>query len=208
MLTKLTVAGFSRELASESPAPGGGSVAALSGTLSAGLIAMVCRLTFGKEKYQAHESVIQKTLDRADTTRAELETLIGSDTEAFNRVMAAFKLPKDTGDRKSERDKAIQTAFCHAAEVPFSVMKCCLLLMELAGDIADCSNPNCASDLGVSVETAFAGLKGALMNVKINLPSIKDIGFSRNLDKESAAVFEKASALKSRLDSMIEAKLA
>lgn len=207
MLTKQTLTDFGKELASSSPAPGGGSVAALSGSLSAGLIAMVCRLTLGKKAFEDHEPVLRDTLDRAEVLRDELTRLIDTDTEAFNRVMAAFKMPRATEQDKADRSRAVQQAFCLAAETPLSVMSCCLDLMALALDIRQCFNPNCTSDFGVAVESAFAGLKGALMNVKINLPSIRDETYVRETGGKAEAFLEKAVRLKRELDGIILARL-
>lgn len=174
MLTQMTLTGFCEELASDSPAPGGGSVAALSGALSAGLVGMVCRLTIGKKGFEDQTEILTEVKASSDALRHTLDNLVDKDTDAFNQVMAAFKLPRSTDEEKASRSRAIQSAFCRAAAVPMETVTCCSQVLLLAEKIADTANPNCLSDLGVAVQSAWAGLNGALMNVRINLPSIKD----------------------------------
>lgn len=180
MLIKMQVNDLLDDLASASPAPGGGSVAALSGALSAGLIAMVCRLTIGKKGLEEHNEQLQDVLARVEALRSELAVLIDLDTEAFNGVMAAFKMVKASDEEKASRSAAIQDAFMQAVEVPLRTAKTCGELLTLALEIGEVANPNCISDLGVAGQSAFAGLRGGIMNVRINLPSIKDVGFSES----------------------------
>lgn len=177
MLINMEVKQLLGELASESPAPGGGSVAALSGSLSAGLIAMVCRLTIGKKGLEEHDELVGEVLSRADALRNELADLIDLDTEAFNDVMVGFKMVKATEEEKATRSSAIQKAFRNAVDVPLRTAQACEELLNLALKIAKVANPNCISDLGVAGQSAFAGLRGGVMNVQINLPSIKDKSF-------------------------------
>lgn len=177
MLKDLTVAQFGEVLGSSSPAPGGGSVAALSGMLGANLLSMVCRLTIGKKGYEAQEGEASSVLGESDRLGQSLLRHIDLDTEAFNEVMAAFKLPKASEDEKAARTAAIQQGYKSAIQSPLAIARDCLEVLQLAERLLGRSNTNALSDLGVAGQQAFAGLEGALMNVRINLPSIKDADF-------------------------------
>lgn len=174
MLVNLNLRDFHEVLASDAPAPGGGSVAALSGAMGAGLISMVCRLTIGKKGYEHVEEIAKDTMDKSDILGEELLSSVDKDTEAFNGVMAAFKMPKNSDEEKSSRSSAIQNGYKEAVQSPLSIAKACLDVMELAHLMMDKGNNNALSDIGVGADMAFAGLEGAIMNVEINLPSIKD----------------------------------
>lgn len=174
MLIEMKVKDFVAELASDSPAPGGGSVAAISGALGAGLISMVCRLTIGKKGYEAVQADMEAALVKSDELHKRLVNLVDEDTNAFNAVMAAFKMPKDTPEEKEKRTAAIQTAFKKAADIPYTIAVTCAEVLTLAEALADKANTNAISDIGVAALSAYSGLEGAVMNVKINLPSIKD----------------------------------
>ncbi|MFQ5660626.1 MAG: cyclodeaminase/cyclohydrolase family protein [Gammaproteobacteria bacterium] len=174
MLTELEVGRFLEELASDSPTPGGGSVAAVSGSMGAGFVSMVCRLTIGKKGYETVEALMTETLDTTEKIRGSLSVLIDEDTNAFNQVMAAFRMPKGTPEEKEERLVAIQAGFKKASEIPHTVAQYCLDILERIRIIVGKANSNTLSDLGVAAQTAYAGVEGAVMNVRINLPSIKD----------------------------------
>ena len=174
ILTDMTVKAFSEKLASNAPAPGGGSAAALSGALGAALISMVCRLTQGKEKYAEFESLVMDTVTKSDELMNALLEGIQKDTNAFDGVIAAFGLPKGTDAEKAARTEAIQKAYKEAIVSPETTADDCLAVMRLAKSLLYKSNKSAASDLTVGALQAFAGLSGALENVAINLPSIKD----------------------------------
>ncbi len=176
-LIDLTVKGFVETLASDAPAPGGGSAAALSGALGAGLVSMVCRLTLGKPKYAAYEELVKETLTKSDALVTKLLDAIQKDTDAFDSVMAAFGMPKETDEQKAARGAAIQTAYKVAIASPVATAEFCLAVMLLAESLLNKSNTNAVSDLAVGATQAYAGLKGALANVQINLPSIKDASY-------------------------------
>jgi formiminotetrahydrofolate cyclodeaminase len=177
MLVDLSVEEFSQVLGSDSPAPGGGSVAALSGTLGADLVSMVCRLSISKKGFESFESELEEIFDNAQALSKSLLKRIDLDTEAFNGVMAGFKMPKETDDEKSARRDAIQAAYKEAVQSPLGIARECLAVLTLAENLGGKSNPNTLSDLGVASQQAYAGLAGAIMNVNINLPSIKDRDF-------------------------------
>ena len=177
MLVNLSVEEFSQVLGSDSPAPGGGSVAALSGTLGADLVSMVCRLSISKKGFESFESELEEIFDNAQALSKSLLKRIDLDTEAFNGVMAGFKMPKETDDEKAARRDAVQAAYKEAVQSPLGIARECLAVLTLAENLGGKSNPNTLSDLGVASQQAYAGLAGAIMNVNINLPSIKDRDF-------------------------------
>ena len=176
-LIDMNIQQFLDELASDSPAPGGGSVAALAGALGCALSSMVCNLTKGKEKYLAVEKDILMALKKSEQLRSRLTELIDEDTQAFNDVMKAFKLPKDTDEQKKQRSAAIQEGYKKAAEVPLKTAEICAQILDVALVVAKKGNQNSITDAGVSALLARAGVSGAALNVKINLGSIKDTEF-------------------------------
>ena len=184
MLVKMSLEEFGAVLGSDAPAPGGGSVAALSGALGAELVAMVCRLSIGKKGYESFTDELNAALPKADVLAAGLLRRVDLDTEAFNAVMAAFKLPKETDDDKQKRTAAIQNGYKEAVQSPLSIAKECVDVLELSQSLLGKSNSNALSDLGVASQQAYAGLEGAIMNVRINLPSIKDDGFKSQISAE------------------------
>ena len=173
-LVDLTVKDYLDVLKSDAPAPGGGSVSALSAAQGVGLVAMVADLTIGKEKYAEYDESCRAAKEKALSLYAQLVDGIDKDTEAFNKVSAAYKLPKDTDEQKAARSAAIRAANVGATEVPFETVRLCLEGLKITATIVGKSNPNAASDLGVAALNLLAGIKGAWLNVKINLPGIKD----------------------------------
>jgi formiminotetrahydrofolate cyclodeaminase len=176
-LLDMTIKGFTEKLGSDAPAPGGGSAAALSGALGAALVSMVCNLTAGKPKYAEREALVQEALARSKDLKEKLLDAIQKDTDAFDSVMAAFAMPKETEEQKSARGAAIQAAYKVAVASPETTAGYCLAVIELAESLVGKSNVNAVSDLAVGAIQAHAGLKGALANVGINLPSIKDAAY-------------------------------
>ena len=176
-LTEKNLNRFLDELASDSPAPGGGSVAALAGALGAALASMVCNLTAGKKKYAEVENDMKQAVRQSEQLRRKFTALIDKDTTAFNKVMEAFGLPKETEDQKALRSAAIQEATKEAALVPLEVMKHCIDALALARIVAEKGNINSISDAGVSALMLQAAAEGAALNVRINLGSIKDTEF-------------------------------
>jgi formiminotetrahydrofolate cyclodeaminase len=207
MLTKKTLSAFLDELASSSPAPGGGSVAALSGALGAALSAMVCNLTIGKKKYAGVEGDMKKIKTEAESLRARFTELIDKDTEAFNKVMEAFALPKESDAQKTLRAAAIAAATKEATLVPLEVMKHCIDAMALAQQVASAGNANSASDAGVSALMLHAACEGAALNVKINLGGLQDpefVGWKRD---EVASLLKTSVMMRDETLEMVEAKI-
>lgn len=177
MPTRKTLESFLDELASSSPAPGGGSVAALAGALGAGLVAMVCGLTIGKKKYADVEADMKKTLKGAEELRRQFTALVDRDTEAFNKVMEAYALPKETDPQKALRAAAVREATKEATLVPLEVMKHCIDGLALAQIVAAQGNVNSVSDAGVAALMLHAACESAALNVKINLGALGEIEF-------------------------------
>jgi formiminotetrahydrofolate cyclodeaminase len=174
-----------KEIASKSPAPGGGSVAALSGAFGASLVSMVCNLTIGKKKFKDVEDDFKKVLDEAGALKDELLFLSNEDVKAFNEVMAAFKIEGE------EKDAAIQEAYQGAANVPLLTARKCLKIIELADFISEKGNPNTITDAGVGALMAHAGFQGAVYNIRVNLKYIEDENFKSGVEGE-LIVLEKA----------------
>lgn len=183
-LADMKISDYINVLKSDAPAPGGGSVSALSAAQGAALTAMVCDLTIPKEKYAMHRELCEGVKGQILQILDKLVKGIDEDTEAFNEVSAAFKLPKENEEQKAARSRAIQEATIKATEVPYNTMKLCIEGLETTAKIVGRSNPNAASDLGVAALNLLAGVKGAYLNVMINLPGIKD--------PEARAAFEDA----------------
>src|SRR5579862_783477 len=177
MLTAKTVSKFLDELASDSPAPGGGSTAALAGALGSALTSMVCRLTIGKKKYADVEGEMKSILEKSEELRGKFTALIDLDTEAFNKVMEAYSLPKDNDGQKALRSMAIEQSTKQATLAPLETMKHVIDAMALAKTVAEKGNASSASDAGVSALMLHAAMESAALNVEINLGSIKDAEF-------------------------------
>ncbi|MDA8226644.1 MAG: cyclodeaminase/cyclohydrolase family protein [Desulfitobacterium hafniense] len=181
MLINKTVSGFVEELASNSPAPGGGSAAALAGSLGAALSIMVCNFTEGKPKFSSVQEEISQIKQIGLSLKNDLIDYIDGDTDAFDEVMKAYKLPKETEDEKTLRSEKIQEATIQATLLPLKVAKSCVDVLKLSLRVLTIGNPNTACDAAVSGVTAYAGFQGAIFNVKINLSSIKDEIFLQNV---------------------------
>lgn len=183
---------FLDEVASSSPAPGGGSVAALSGALGAALTSMVCNLTKAKQGYESVQDEIAEVLEKSEGLRKDLTDLIDKDTDAFNDVMKALKMPKETEDQKEERRNAMQTAFKQAAEVPLETARKCVQILDVAQIVAEKGNKNSISDAAVSALMAQTGVQAAMLNVRINLTSIKDTEYVQQVTTELHELLQNA----------------
>jgi len=193
-LASMKVNSFLSELASSSPAPGGGSVAALAGSLGAALSSMVCNLTVGKEIYADVQAEIKDTLKKNEQLRKDLTRLIDEDTEAFNDVMKAFKMSKDTEEQKKKRSKAIQDGYKTAAKIPLKTAKTCEKILDVALVIAEKGNVNSITDAAVSALMAQAGVESAILNIKINLCLIKDGNFVKKISEEFEKIEKNAAS--------------
>lgn len=169
---------FLEELASKSATPGGGSVAALMGAQSAALTSMVCNLTIGKPKYAEVETQMLDLLQQSEALREKLTGLIKADVDVFNRLMAAYGLPKESDEEKSARTGAIQTVLKAATEVPLDCARACAEAIKLSRYAANKGNLGVISDAGAAVMAGYCGLKSAALNVYINTGSLKDRQFA------------------------------
>jgi formiminotetrahydrofolate cyclodeaminase len=200
MLMDMTVKDFLAELASESPAPGGGSVSALAGSLAAALLSMVANLSAGVGDAEA-------VLKKSAALKVSLERDVDADTEAFNRVMGAYRLPKQTDGQKEKRAQAIQQALQDAALHPLKVARRCLDVMKLCRWAVTSGNPHALSDAGVASLMAQSGIRGALYNVEINLKSIKDAEFKAEMEREREQILKEARALEEDIEEFLESRL-
>lgn len=180
-LTRMSVADFADELSVDSPAPGGGSVSALMGSLGGALVGMVAALTHGKKGMESKQPEMEEIGQKAQDLKDRLVRLVQADTEAFNGVMKAMRMKRMTDEQKRESDQAIQAATREAARVPLEVGRACLEVLELAKVAAREGNPSSVSDAGVAAEAAYAGMNGARWNVLINLAGIEDDSFNREM---------------------------
>jgi glutamate formiminotransferase/formiminotetrahydrofolate cyclodeaminase len=183
-LVKMDLRDFTNELSTDSPAPGGGSVAALAGALGSALTSMVANLTVGKKEYQDNWEEMKHVAVKAQKLKDELLRSIDYDTDAFNKLMDAFRLPKKTDEQIAEKERAIEEATKQACLVPLDVMKNSLEILKLAKVVAEQGNENAASDTGFASLMARSAVEGAGLNVKINLPGIKDTEFVEKMKTE------------------------
>ena len=207
MLIDKKVSNFLDELASNSPTPGGGSVAALAGALGAALITMVGNLTIGKKKYEDVEEDIKKIISSSEKLRYELSQLIEEDVKAFNNFMATYKMPKETEDEKKIRTEKIQESLIEAAKVPLKVAYKCLEVLSLSREVAEKGNINVISDAGVAVLLAEAALESAILNVKINLGMIKDEKVRTELSSSLKEISLKEKGQKEKVLEIVEEKI-
>ena len=177
MLSNMTIKDFLARTASKNPVPGGGSVSALAGALAASLITMVTNLTIGKKGFEEVSPQLEPIREKAQILEAQLRRDIDRDADAFDSVMAAFRLPRETEEEKQHRSQAIQDAYKSAAQVPMEVAHQALELIEMAATVIAKGNPNALTDAAVATMMARTAVLGALYNVKINLSAIKDNAF-------------------------------
>ena len=185
MLAELTIKGFLAETAGSAPVPGGGSISALNGAIATALTEMVANLTIGKKKYADVEGQMKTIATEAAIIRERLIRDIDRDSEAYDRVFAAFKLPKETEEEKAERSRVIQDATKQAAMVPMEVAEEIASVMETIIYVAHKGNRNAVTDACVAMMAARTCVLGALLNVRINLGSIKDKTFADELQREA-----------------------
>lgn len=194
-------------LKSDAPAPGGGSVSALAGAQGAALFMMVADLTIGKEKYADCQEVCKAAKEKGAALYEELMAAVDKDTEAFNLVSAAFKMPKNTDEEKAARKQAIADGTLVATEVPFRTMELGYEGLMTAKTMIGKSNPNAASDLGVAILNLTGCIKGAWLNVKINLPGVKDEAKAKFFAEEGQKMFDEADKIASSLYNEVAAIL-
>ncbi len=191
-LIDYTLTDFNQKLASGSATPGGGSVAGLGAGLCAGLVSMVVNLTKGDK--------LNKYGQKADKLRQQAEELIDKDTESFNKVMAAYKMAKETEEDRKKRQAAIQAALKQASLTPMETMKLSLKLLKYGREVIEDCNPNTMSDVGVSAQMGLAAIKGGYYNVMINACSLKDKETAADLKKEADKILKEGKQLAAELE--------
>jgi glutamate formiminotransferase/formiminotetrahydrofolate cyclodeaminase len=206
-LVNLTMTGFVEETASESPAPGGGSISAAMGAMGAALGTMVANLTSHKRGYDDRWEEFSDWAVKGKYYQEELLKMVDEDTHAFNKIMDAFGLPKKSEMEKTFRNKAIQDATKYAIEVPFRVMNLCYESMEVMKAMAGFGNPNSVSDAGVGAIAALAGVKGAYLNVKINAGGLDDKDYVKEIISKGGKIQEKAVVLQKEILDIVDAKI-
>ena len=206
-LVDMTLSSFAEETASESPAPGGGSIAAYMGTLGVALGSMVANLSAHKRGWDNRWEEFSHWAEKGKSYQSALNVLVDEDTRAFNRIMDAFGLPKKSEKEKNLRRMAIQEATKYAIQVPFKVMTLCYESMQVMEAMAETGNPNSVSDAGVGALAARAGVRGAHLNVKINAAGYDDAAFVEDILKRAAEIDRLAAERENKILEIVESKI-
>jgi glutamate formiminotransferase/formiminotetrahydrofolate cyclodeaminase len=199
---------FLEGVAGERPTPGGGSSAAVAGALGAALVAMVGRLTVGRAKYEAVAARMEELIAQVDAARQGFLALADRDAEAFDRVMAAMKMPKETAEQRASRSEAMGSASAEAADVPLRVARLAIEVLALAIEAIEIGNPNAASDGAAGAQVLAASARSAIYNVEINLGSLKDPAVVKGLRSDVDELTARAADLLSRADRVFHERLA
>ena len=206
-LTDKPVTNFLDELASNAPAPGGGSVAALSGALGAALVSMVCNLTLGKKAYADVQDEINDLLVESEALRQELTDLLEEDVKAYTGYSKAAKMPRGTEEEKAERQVVMQAALKVATDVPLAIAEAAVKVMDLCMPAAEKGNKWAVSDAGVAVLMAEAALRSAALNVLINLGSLKDEEFVADRRAKLDSLLEGKGIMRDEIYDYVASKL-
>lgn len=185
MLTDKNLKEFAEELASDAPTPGGGAASAYAGVMSAGLCMMVANLTIKNKNFASVHPEMMEVISKAELLKKRLTDLVEEDAQAFTKVMDGFKMPKSTDEEKEARKDYLQDALKKAAEVPFEIADKSYEIFDLLDIVVEKGNQNAITDVGVSAHCAYTAVKGALLNVYINLSSIKDEEFTKKYREDS-----------------------
>ena len=211
MLIEKSLRDYISEAASGNPTPGGGSVSALAGSLGSALTQMVGNLTFDKKSFAELNDDVKKELEEnfkiLQNKMDTLSDIVDEDSKAFDGVLEAFKLPKDTEEEKKIRTSAIQEGYKHALEVPLKCAEECLNLLKLQSVFASYGNVNAITDVGVGALLAHSGLEGALLNVRINLLSIKDEEYKTEIDDKMSIILEEGNKLREKILKVVYERL-
>lgn len=197
------VTSFLDALASGAPTPGGGGAAALSGAMAAALVSMVCNLTIGRQRYAEAEAEMRQVLARSEMLRDELQQLAEDDVVAFNRLSAAYKLPRVTESDTAIRRDAIQAALRRATDVPLRTARAAAAILPLCPGVAEHGNQAAVSDVGVAALLARAAVHSALLNVEINLRTLQDATYLTQVRGEVGRLTEGLDAEATRIDELV-----
>ncbi len=211
LLVNKSIKEYADLLASKEPAPGGGSTAALVGVMGASLFLMVVNLSRGKKSYEALEEAMKASVEKEFEImlglKDDLTHLVDEDTIAFNRVMSAMKLPKETEEEKKVRNEKVQEASLYALQVPLKAAEKCFDILKNCKAIALYGNKNAASDSGVGAMLALSGLEGAALNVKINLPGIHNELIKADAQKKIEELIQKGKYLQKEILSIVNDRM-
>jgi methenyltetrahydrofolate cyclohydrolase len=207
LIKNQSVAEFLDALASQASTPGGGSAAAIMGSMGAALVSMVCNLTIGKKNYVAVEADMQALLGTAESLRARLLEAVNDDVRVFDAVMGAYGLPKNTDEEKAARVEQIQAALKEATDVPLACARLSAEVIALTRAAAEKGNVNVVSDAGVAVLAAHAALRSAALNVYINVGSIKDTEFGNSRRQAIEALLADADRETEAVYALVKSKL-
>lgn len=210
-LVDMTICEFSDEVDSNSPAPGGGSVSALASNIGVGLARMMAHLSFGKKKYENLDEDIRieflERFNQLSDIRQELLELVDKDTESFNEVMKAIKLPKETKEQIIHRNNAIQDATLFSIDVPFKTATESLKALKIIDYILEYGNQNAITDIGVGTLMLYTGVEGAILNVKVNLSSLENQELREYYSQKCELILSQALEIKENILSLINKKL-
>jgi formiminotetrahydrofolate cyclodeaminase len=204
--SKLSLEAFLVSLASETPTPGGGTAAAVAGAIGAGLVEMVAALTLSKEKYASAHETVRPIAQAAQSARALLCDLAREDSEAYEGVVAARRLPKESPEEKAERGRRLAQANRHATEVPMRTARATVGLLAALPELVESGNPNAVSDAGSAALLLEAATEAALLNVGINLSGIADAEFVGQMQRETADLQTEALRLRDQVLAAVRRK--
>lgn len=207
-LTELTIDKFIEATGSGEPVPGGGSISALCGSISAALAEMVARLTIGKKKYADVQEKMEELTDKLHPASTVLLKAVNLDSEAYDQVFQAYKLPKETDEEKEFRTATIQQALIHAATVPFSVAQIVNTFLPDIIELAECGNQNAITDAYVAALCARTAILGACANARINLCSISDAELVNQMNKDIEKIEKNASDTEKKVSDLLNKALA
>lgn len=198
---------FLDRLAGKDPTPGGGGAAAIMGAMGAALVSMVCNVTYGKKGYDSAEAELREVCAKSETLRKRLTGMVAEDVAAFDGLMAAYKLPKDTEEQKARRSQAIQASLRRATEVPLACARDCAEVIGLSRRAGELGYLGVISDAGVGVSAAYAAARSAALNVYINAPSLKDRAFAERALAELEGIMTSCTAESEAVYALVRAKL-
>jgi len=203
-LVSLNITGFVDEVSRDTPAPGGGSIAALAGALGSALASMVVNLSVGKGEFSSRYDELCQLAEKAQSAKDELILAIDADTEAFNEVIAGMRMAKDTAEQIELRSKVIRAGYKSAAEVPLRTAELCRQVLDMCQVAADIGNQAVMSDAGVGALMAYAGVQGAIHNVRINLPHTKDEAFTTKMKSQLGSLLSESKVICDSIQQQVE----
>ena len=210
-LINMTVTDFAKEVDSNSPAPGGGSVAALASDIGVGLSRMMAHLSFGKKKYEALDEKMKEEFevkfDKLGQIREELSKLVDEDTKSFNEFMKALKMPKDTFKQITERQQAMADATLYSIKVPYKTAALSLEAMKELEFLVDNGNQNAITDIGVGTLMLCTGLEGAILNVKVNLMSLENKELAKKYADSCSEMLEEGKKIRDKILNKIHSSI-